>query len=174
MGKNIKNIINEEAFDFLSTNENDQQDAVEEVLRSKDFQTKLVYDLYHNFDDPNIIKDKEIVEQSSNKEELESDGYIDLNIRYILDFNYDYNGHKMPLNIIIEGNDVKYDLDVDTDPGDYLTPSYTDSNLDIAWDDINTRVMYDGTYDVDMEWLYKDKQKTRKFLDKFISDLVTI
>lgn len=99
---------------------------------------------------------------------------MDLNIRYILEFNYDYNGQEMPLNIIIEGNDVKYDLDVDTDPGDYLTPSSTESNLDIAWDDINTKVMYDGTYDVDMEWLYKDKEKARKFLDKFISDLVTM
>ena len=174
MGKNIKNIINEETFDFLSTNENEQQDAIEEVLSSKDFQTRLVFDLYNNFDNPNIIKDKEVVEQSSNKEDLEADGYTNLDIRYILDFTYNYNGQEMPLNIIIEGNDVRYDLDIDTDPGDYLTPSSTESKLDVAWDDINTKVMYDGAFDVDMDWLYKDKQKARAFLEKFISDLVTL
>ena len=133
--KNLVRIINEEisGFDFLNQKQLQEEDNIENTLKSRDFQTKLVYDLLNNFNNPAVIKNKEVIEQSSNSEELEPDSTQRLNVSFIADFTYNYNGIDMPLTIIIEGDNIWYDLNVKHDRGDYYTPPSTESNLDYDW-----------------------------------------
>jgi len=174
--KHVIRLINEEisGYDYLDQEKLQEEDNIEGVLKSKDFQTKLVHDMMNSFENPNIFKDKEVIEQSSNVEELEPDSVQGLNISYIVDFNYNYQGIDMPLSIIVEGNDMWQDLDVVRDTGDYMTPPSAEATLDFDWMDIQSKIMYDGAVEVELDWLYKNKELYRKFLDKFISHLVDV
>lgn len=174
--KNLVRIINEEisGFDFLNQKQLQEEDNIENTLKSRDFQTKLVYDLLNNFNNPAVIKNKEVIEQSSNSEELEPDSTQRLNVSFIADFTYNYNGIDMPLTIIIEGDNIWYDLNVKHDRGDYYTPPSTESNLDYDWKDISVKVMYDGAIEVDLDWLYKNDKVYQKFVDYFVNDLLDI
>jgi hypothetical protein len=174
--KNVIRLINEEIsdFDYLNINELEKEDNVEGTLKSRDFQTSLVRDLMSNFNNPNIFKDKEVIEQSSNVEDLEPDSVQRLNVSYIVDFIYNYNGKDMPLAIIIEGKDMWQDLNVVRDEGDWYTPPSAEASLDFDWNDFEVKVMYDGEIEVELDWLYKNKELFRKFLEYFIGDLVRV
>jgi hypothetical protein len=174
--KQIIRLINEEisGFDYLNQEQLQEEDNVENVLKSKDFQTKLVHDMMNSFNNTNIFKNKEVIEQSSNVEELEPDSVQGLNIEYIVDFIYNYQGKDMPISVIIEGNDIWQDLHVDRDSGDYYTPPSVESKLDFDWMDINSKIMYDGEVEVELDWLYKNKDIYRKFLERFVGHLVEV
>jgi hypothetical protein len=174
--KQIIRLINEEIsnFDFLGLDEIKQEDSIESVLKSRDFQVRFVNDVLRNFNDGTIFKDKEEIEQSSNVEDLQPDGYEKLNVTYIIDFKYNYQGKDMPLSIIIEGNNVWYDLQVTNDPGDWYTPPSGEASLDIDWNDFGVKIMYDGEIEVELDWLYKNKELYKKFVQMFIGNLVSV
>ena len=174
--KNLIRIINEEisGFDYLNQEQLEEEDNVENVLKSRDFQTKLVHDLMNNFNDPNLFKDKEVIEQSSNVEDLEPNSGKGLNLTYIVDFTYNYQGKDMPLTVIIEGENVWHDLQVDTDPGDWYTEPSSQASLDLNWMDIDTKIMYDGAIEIDLSWVFRNKDLYMKFLEYFVGDLVGV
>ena len=174
--KHVIRLINEEIsnFDYLNIDELEKEDSVDGLLKSKEFQTKLIHDLMTSFTNNQIFKDKEIIQQDSNVEDLEPDSTQKLNVTYIVDFIYNYMGKDMPLSVIIEGNDLWQDLRITSDPGDWYTPPSGEANLDFDWTDFQVKVMYDGEIEVEMDWLYKNKELFRKFLDYFIGDLVRV
>jgi len=176
--KQLIRIINEEIsnFDYLSQEQIQEEDNMQGVLKSRDFQTKLVYDLINNWNNPNIIKNKQVIEQTSNVDQLEPDSVQRLNVSFIADFNYDYSGNEMPLTIIVEGQDMWQDLQVNRDGGDYMTPPSADATLNYDWTEIGVKVMYDGEYEVELDWLYEEKNKKlyEKFVQHFVGNLLEI
>lgn len=174
--KHVIRLINEEIsnFDYLNMNELQQEDNVAATMKSREFQTQLVHDLMTRFDNTGIFKNKEVIEQNSNVEDLEPDSVQKLNVTYIVDFSYNYQGKELPLSIIIEGKDMWQDLRVDRDSGDYLTPPSAEAELDFDWTEFQAKVIYDGEIEVELDWLYKNQQLFRKFLEYFIGDLVSV
>ncbi len=174
--KHVIRLINEEIsnFDYLNMNELEEEDSVEGVMKSREFQTQLVHDLITNFNNEGIFKNKEVIEQSSNVNDLEPDSVQRLEVSYIVDFTYNYQGKDLPLSIIIEGKDMWQDLRIDRDAGDYMTEPSAEADLDFDWTDFQAKVMYDGEIEVELDWLYKNKELFRKFLEYFIGDLVTV
>jgi len=176
MKKNLIRILNEEVsnFDYLSQEQIQEDDNVEQVLKSRDFQTKLVYDLVNSWNNPNIIKNKEVIEQSSNVEDLEPDSTQRLNVSFIADFKYDYNGQELPLSIIVEGENMWQDLNVTRDAGDYYTEPTADATLDYDWKDIGVKIMYDGAIEIELNWLYENEEKYKKFIHYFVGHLLDV
>ena len=121
-----------------------------------------------------IFKNKEVIEQSSNVDDLEPNSAQNLNVTYIVDFNYIYNGRDLPLSMIIEADNIWQDLSVDYIKGDYYTQPSTNANINFDWEDFRVKVMYDGEREVDLDWLYKNKPVFKRFLEKFIGNLVSV
>lgn len=174
--KKLIRAINEEIsnFDFLNQEELQEENNMVDFLKSKEFQTRLIYDLMNRFNNNTIFKNKEVIEQSSNVEELEPDSSQRLNVTYVVDFNYDFNGRDLPLSIIIEADNIWQDLSVKHVTGDYDTEPSTNTILDFDWSDFRVKVMYDGETEVDLEWLYNNKPVFKTFLERFIGDLVSV
>ena len=176
--KDLIRLINEEVsgYDFLNLDEIENEESLESLLSSKEFQTKFVHDVLNNFGGQasnQLFKNKEVVAHSSNIEDLEPNSFQKFRVQYVIDFTYNYNGKEMPLSLIIEGDDIAYDLDVVRTPSDYVTPPETDTNFDINWDDFSVKIMYDGAIEVELDWLYKNKNIYKKFIQSFVNDLIS-
>lgn len=174
--KDLFRLINEEIseYGFLTLDELENEKSLENFLKSKEFQTKFVYDILNNFQTNNqLFKDKEVVAHSSNIEDLDPNNFEKFKVEYIIDFIYDYNGKEMPLSLIIEGNDVSYDLDINRTASNYINPPDVETNIDIDWNDFSVKIMYDGEIEVELDWLYKNKDLYKKFIQSFVEDLTS-
>ena len=117
--KRLYRIINEEIseFDFLGMDSIKEEENVASIVNSKDFQINLMNDLSKgHYMNPNIT-DWEIETKYSDIDDIDYDDDR-INFEFGANFTYIYQGKKIPLFILIEGNDIVVDKS-----GEYVSPS---------------------------------------------------
>lgn len=97
--KNLYRVINEEinGFDFLNMDRVRKDTDLDEMLRSKDFQVKLITDICEN--DNSSMSDIDVIYR-------EEDGWDDdkNDYSYSTEFNFKYKDDIIPIYISVEGN----------------------------------------------------------------------
>jgi hypothetical protein len=171
--KNIIRVINEEisSFDYLNIDELENSDNRGAILNSKDFQTKLVYDIINQ--NKATIIDWE--EQHSQIDPIDDDGFGEDTIKYLYkyyDFKYHYNEHIFNLNLEIIGEDLPVTTTGTHVPATQLLPPEHPEAESVDYRDIQiTFADEDERDEINTEWLDKDHNLRIKIATTLLGSL---
>ena len=144
--KKIYRLINEEIseFDFLGMDHNSKEEAHDEVLSSKDFQTNLVIDIVNNPNDNN--KFKKISTTFVNKD---VDSFNDLErVEVEIDITYSYKEKDYDLIFLLDGEK---------------------DGEDIKFSDYNLKLFSKAGDKIDFEWIKKNEKLYNTFVESLVS-----
>ena len=164
--KNIIRVINEEIsdFDYLNIDELENDDNRGTILNSKDFQTKLVYDVINQ--NKATIRDWD--EQYSQVDPIVDDGWDGQQIKYLYksyDFKYHYNEHVFNLNLEIIGENLPVGA-TQLQPEENPEAENVDfSNIQITFSDEDERD------EINTEWLDNDQNLRIKLATTLLGDI---
>lgn len=144
--KNIYKIINEEVsdFDFLGMGGNSDENIHNELLTSKDFQTKLITNIVNNIADRDIFKKisatyvNRDVDMHNDREEID----LELELTYL------YNEKEYNLIIFISG-------DKDGD--------------DVNYADFNVKLFSKAGDQIKIDWVEKNSKLFETFIETLVS-----
>lgn len=171
--KNIIRVINEEIseFDYLNIDELENSDNRGAILNSKDFQTKLVYDVINQ--NKATIRDWD--EQYSQVDPVDDNGWGEDTIKYLYkyyDFKYHYNEHVFDLNLEIIGEDLPVATTGDYSPATQLQPEEHPEAENVDYTDIQITFSDEDERDeINTEWLDKDTNLRKKLATTLLGQL---
>lgn len=158
--KNIIRVINEEIsqFDYLNIDDLENSDNRIDILKSKDFQSKLVYDVIKQ----NKVTIRDWDEQYSQVDPIEDNGMNEDTIKYLYKFykfKYHYNEHIFNLNLEIIGENLPVTTTGSYSPATQLQPEEHPEAENVDYSDIQITFSDDDEIDeINTEWLDKDKK----------------
>jgi len=173
--KDIIRIINEEIqeFDFLGTDEAQNEQDYSNYLSDRNFQTQFVYDVINSFNDKTKFKDEDVTYKRTSEDDI-----LDketLNIDYGVDITYIYDGKDIRLSLNFDGDSISHDLQHYDQPATYETPPEGDIWYNsIDWSDIDLNIFDDDGNEVNFDWLKSNQDMYNKFISAVISPILDI
>ena len=167
--KDLYRIINESIseFDFLGVDNLHEDEDFENLLNSKDFQVKLVYELSKK--DSPYVEDMKVIYETSDIEDLEFDEGEKINFQLNIEFVFNYNDNKIPMSLYIDGNNVPFSSKDEFTSGNYFTEpkAPTLTGIDYEYADI---FFYDGEGGIELEfdWLNNNKQLKSRLISNLL------
>ena len=146
--KIIYKLINEELnnFSFLGIDKKDKKD---EIIYSKEFQTKLIFDIINNLSNKEIFPYTSFIyntEEDSNTVSFEDTHNLDVE----LSVKYNYDDITVELTILLFGHNI---IDIN------------------QTDDIEFKIFDEDGGKLDLSWLTKNKDLRNKFIKKIINQV---
>lgn len=140
--KELYKLINEEigTFDFLGNSEMKNELSHEQVVASKDFQTKLVHELLTN---SQIISNATYVNKDSNVDEYPS--VIELE----LEIDFSYEDREYVLILLLEGEE--------------------DSDNKIDMDSFNLKLFSKGGEEINIDWVRRNPDLYSKLIESLLA-----
>jgi len=173
--KDIIRIINEELqeFDFLGTNEAEQEQDYATFLNDRTFQTRLIHDIINNYGDKTRFKDEEVTYQRTTEDDILQNERLD--VEYGVDLTYMYDGKDIRLSFNLNGDNISHDLDHYDRPATYETPPEGDIWYNsIDWDDIDLDIFDDDGNEINFDWLKKNNNLYRRVISTMVTPILDI
>lgn len=159
--KKLIKIINEtiSEFDFLNMEALQEEEDYAQLVNSKNLQVQLINDLINN--DKTKILDWEVDYNTSNIEDINIEDGEQLKYDFGADFNYVYDGKKIPLTIFMEGNVSYRSSGSNIGATHFDPPEYAEiDSVDYSGSNVT---LYTGDGDeIDISWVEKNSQLLNK------------
>lgn len=172
--KNIIKIINEEIseFDYLGNDAQIKEEELLNLLKNEDFQKQFICDI--------LLRKRNIKQKVSDSRiggDYDNDEPTYLTLEYFVDYEYQYDIKKEPINFKIDftGDNVSINVNSSTDAGNYHTPASTDAYYtNIEWNDINVNMFTVDGNEIEFVAFKKAPTKIQElFIRENIEDFIS-